>query len=91
VVVPSGRAIQFNGDRDPGCNPRSQPEHQAETKSVSNSEDQGVSYCTRKNAQRPVLSAQQVIGEIQAAQYIQTTARDADRRDAMVIHSEVSC
>jgi hypothetical protein len=36
-----------------------------------------------------MLAAQEIVGEIQASQYIEATTRDTDGRDGVVVHEVI--
>ena len=84
-------SIQFNGQRDTGRNPRGQSENQTEAEPIPHSENQRVSYHSCKHAERPVLSAQQVIRQVETAQHIQTCARNADGCNCVMVHATMWC
>jgi hypothetical protein len=65
----------------------SHAEEEAEAKRITDSKDHGIRYDPCEQAQRSMLSAQQVVSEIQAAQQIAAGACDADSRDCVMVHS----
>ena len=66
--------------------PGSEPEKRTQAEAVANSEDDRVGYSPRQQTQRAMLAAQQVIGEIQAAEHIEATACKTDGRKGVVVH-----
>ena len=78
--------MRFNRDGDAGRNACSEAEEEPEAKAVADSEDDGVGDGASEESERAVLTAQQIIGEIEAAEHIQAGAGDADGRDCVVVH-----
>ena len=56
---------------------------------VADAEDNGVRYGTGKQAQRTVLSPQQVVGQIETSQHIKTGTHNTDDRDGAVVHAMI--
>jgi hypothetical protein len=73
----------------PVAMPEARPKKRPRPRPVPDAEDNGVRYRAGQQPQRIVLSTQQVVGKIQTAQHIKTSARNADGRDRMVVHSMI--
>jgi CRP-like cAMP-binding protein len=82
-------SIKFNRESDARCNTGSKTKEETKTKAVADAENDGVSHCPRKQPQRAMLSPQKVVSQIETTQDIKTAARNADRRQCMVIHSMI--
>lgn len=87
MIQSAGSLIQFDGDSDTAGNSGSQSKEETETKAVADAEDKGVGYGAGEEAQRAVLPTQEVIGEINATEHIETRTGNADRRNGMVVHA----
>src|ERR1700688_4067056 len=86
VEAPSG-SIQFNRKSGARCKAGNKAKEGAQANAVADTEDDGVCYRAREQAQRTVLAAQKVVGKIEAAQHIETAAGNADDFHCMVIHT----
>ena len=89
MILPLGHAIQLHRERYADCKTRCNAKDQAQAQAVTKPEQNRIGDGARQQPQWAMLAAQQVIGEIQAAEHIQTTARDADRCNRMVIHPTI--
>jgi len=87
LVEAASGSIQFNRKSGAGPKAGNKAKEGAETNAVADTEDDGVCHRAREQAQRTVLAAQKVVGEIEAAQHIETAAGNADDRHCMVVHS----
>jgi hypothetical protein len=88
MIQPARGAIELDRQRDTGRNAGSDAEEETETKAVAGAEDNRIRDGASQQSQRTVLTAQQVVSEIEAAQHIETATRNADGREGMVIHFE---
>ena len=86
MIEAAGRAIQFDGYGKAGGEAGRDAKKQSQAKTVSDSEDDGVSYDSSEKPQRTMLATKQIIGKIEAAQHIQAGSGNADGRDGMVVH-----
>src|SRR4029077_5016680 len=89
MIQPTRCPAEFNRQGNTGGQTRSQPKEEAQAKSIADAEDNGVRYGARKQAQRTMLSTQQVIGQIETTQHIKTSARNTDDRDGVVVHAMI--
>ena len=87
MIEAASGSIQFNRKSGAGPKAGNEAKEGAEANAVANAEDDGVRYRAREQAQRTVLAAQKVVGEIEAAQHIETATGNADGRHCMVVHS----
>src|SRR5262249_21371058 len=84
----AGSAVELDRDGKARCKTRDQAKKQSQAEAVSNAENDGVCNYASKQAERAVLSAEQVIGEVEAAYYVETGAGDADSGDDVVIDGQ---
>ncbi len=89
MIQPTRCSTELNRQSDTGGNAGSQAKEETEAKAVADAEDNGVRYRSGKQAQRAVLSTQQVVGQIETTHHIKTGTRNADDRDGMVIHPTI--
>ena len=89
MIQPTRCSTKLNRQSDTGGNAGSQAKEETEAKAVAYAEDNGVRYRSGKQAQRAVLSTQQVVGQIETTHHIKTGTRNADDRDGMVIHPTI--
>lgn len=87
MIQSTSYSIEFgrgsNARRDTG----GEAEEGTEADAVTDAEDDRVGYGPRKQSQWTMLAAQKIVSKIKAAHYIETTARDADACDDVVIQS----
>jgi ketosteroid isomerase-like protein len=86
VIQPARGSIEFDSNGDAGANSGSNSEEETKANAVSDTEDDRVRHRPGKQSQRPMLAAQQVICEIEAPEYIETGAGNADGGDGMMVH-----
>ncbi len=79
-------SIEFNRDREAGCETRGEAKEQTQANAISDSENDRVRHGTGKQPQRAVLSTQQVVGKIKAAQQVKKGPCDADGSYRVVVH-----
>ena len=84
----AGGAVELNCDGDACRQARGQAKEQTETESVSEAKDDRIGNGAGQQAKRAMLSAKQVIGEIEAAQHVKACAGDADGGDDVVIDGQ---
>ena len=89
MVQATSGSTEFNGNGDPGRNPRDEAKEETKANTVADSEDDRVGYRPGKQSQRAVLPAQQIVSEIKAPEHIETAAGDTDGCDRMVVHSVI--
>ena len=89
VTFLAGHAVELDRDGDAGRGAGGKPEEQAEPKAVADSEHDGISDHPGQQPQRTVLAAQQVIGQIEAAEHVETGAGDADGGDCVMVHFSI--
>src|SRR5207244_6938362 len=82
----AGHAVELDRDGDAGRGAGGKPEEQAEPKAVADSEHYRIGDHPGQQPQRTVLAAQQVVGEIEAAEHVETGAGDADGGDCVMVH-----
>ncbi len=63
---------------DAGSQTSGQAKKHTKAKALTDSKNDRVRYRARKQPQRAVLSAQQVVGKVKAAEHIRTGADNAD-------------
>ena len=86
-MIQSARgAIEFNRNGDASCDPRGQAKKGTEAESKADTKNDGVGYGPGEQAQRAVLAAQQVIGEIKAPEHVKAGAGNADGCDRVMVH-----
>jgi len=86
MIEAASRPIEFNRDCDTGRDTGSQAKEETEAKAVADAEDNGVRNGAGEQPQRTVLTAQQVVSEIETAENIKTGTRDTDDGECMVVH-----
>ena len=69
--------------------PAAKPKNRAEAKAVSDAEEPRIRYRAGQQAQGTVMSAEQIVGEIETAQHIEAGTRDAHDSDGVVVHAEI--
>ena len=62
-----------------------EPEDRAASETAAASEEHAIRHGAGESAERPVLAAEQIVREIERAEDIERTARDADQGDGVVI------
>ena len=87
MIEAASGSIQFDRKSGAGTKTGNKAKEGAQTNAVADAENDGVRYCPCEQAQRTVLATQKVVGEIEAAQHIETAAGNADGRRCMVVHS----
>ena len=87
MLQPPSHSIEFDRKSDTGGNAGNKAKEGTETEAIADAEYDGVRYSPRKQSQRAMLSTEEVISKIKTPQHAETTARNADGRDCMVIHS----
>jgi hypothetical protein len=86
MIQPASCSTEFNRQGDASRDTGSQAKKETKAEAVANAEDNGVRHHTGKQPQRTVLTAQQVVSQIETTQNITTDACNADDRDRMVVH-----
>lgn len=89
MIQAASRSVEFNRKCDAGRDTRSQAKEETQAKTVADPEDDGIRYCPGKQPQRPVLSSQQVVSQVETTQHTKTDAGNADCRDCMVVHAPI--
>jgi hypothetical protein len=89
MIQPTRCPAEFNRQGNTAGQTGSQPKEETQAKSIADAEDNGVRYGTGKQAQRTVLSTQQVVGQIETTQHIKTGTRNTDDRDDVVVHAMI--
>ena len=89
MIQPTRCSAEFNRQGNTGGQTGSQPKEETQAKSIADAEHNGVRYGTGKQAQRTVLSTQQVVSQIETTQHIKTSARNTDDRDGVVVHEMI--
>ncbi len=87
MIQSTSSAIEFNRNGDAGCNPGNYTKKEPKAQAIADAEDQRVCDSSCKQAQRAVLSAEQVISKVEAAYHIKTSTRNADGCECVVVHS----
>ena len=86
MVLALRRPIEFNRDGYSGCQPGCHAEDQAQPETITESKQNRIRYGSRQQTQRTMRAAQQVVRQVEAAEHIQATARDADGSNRVVVH-----
>src|SRR5438270_348938 len=86
MIQPTSYSIQFDSSCNTYRKTRSKAEEGTQADTVTDTEHYRVRYDPRKQPQRAMLSTQKVVSKIKASHYIQAAARNADRRNCMVVH-----
>src|SRR5580704_15088820 len=89
MIQPTGCPTEFNRQGNTAGQTGSQPIEETQAQSIADAEDNGVRYGTGKQAQRTVLSTQQVVGQIETTQHIKTSTRNTDDGDGVVVHAMI--
>jgi hypothetical protein len=89
MIQPARCPAEFNREGNTGGDTGSQAKEETEAQAVADAEDNGVCDRAGKEAQRTVLSTQQVVGQIKSAQHIKKGTCDTDERDGMVVHARI--
>jgi hypothetical protein len=89
MIQATSCSIEFNCQGDARRDTGSQAKEETKAQTVAEAEDNGVRYRAREHPQRTVLPTQQIVGKIEATQHIETRARNADRRDCVMVHSTI--
>ena len=79
-------SIEFNRDRDTSCETRGEAKEQTQANAIADAENDRVRHGTGKQPQRAMLSPQQVVGKIKAAQHIKKGPCDAYGSYGVVVH-----
>ena len=79
------RPVEFNGYRDPRGHTRNHAKEKPQSGSISDTEYDRVRHRSRKQPQRPVFAAQQIVSKIQGAQHIEAGRRDAHAGQQVMI------
>ncbi len=79
-------AVELNREGDTSREARSQAEEETQAQAVANAKNDGVGYYTGKQAQRAALTAEKIVGEVEATQHIETGANDAESGEGVVVH-----
>jgi hypothetical protein len=74
----------------PVARPEAKPKKETKANSVADAKHNGVRDGAGKQPQWAVLSAQQVVGKIETTYHIETSTRNADGRDCVVVHSKIA-
>jgi hypothetical protein len=77
MVQTTSRPIELDRDGDTGGKSCGQAKDQTEANAIANSENNRLRYRPCEQTQRTMLSAQQIIGKIKAAQHVKKSTRDA--------------
>jgi hypothetical protein len=89
MVQAASRPIELNRQGNACRNSGDQAEKRTQAQAVTDTEDQRISYRAGKQPQGTVLSAQQIVGEIETTEHVETGAGNTDRREDMVVHSGI--
>jgi|SRR5580698_10808982 len=89
MIQPARCPAEFNRQGNAAGQTGSQPKEETQAKSIANTEDNGVRYGTGKQAQRTVLSTQQVVRQIETTQHIKTSTHNTDDGDGVVVHAMI--
>jgi hypothetical protein len=89
MIQPTSCSTELNRQSDTGGDAGSQAKEETEPEAVADAEDNRVRDRAGKQPQRPVLSTQEVVSQIETTQHIKTRARNADDRDGMVVHPTI--
>jgi hypothetical protein len=89
VIQPPSRSIEFNRERDAGCQTRSQAKEKAQAKPVANSKHNGVSHGPSKQSQRPMLPTQQIVSQVETPDHIQASSGNADSGHNVMVHATI--
>jgi len=77
--------VEFDGQGEPAGEAGGDSEEETQAEAVTDSEDHGVSDRAGQHAERAVLSAEEIVGEVEAAENVQRSADDGDRGDDVMI------
>ena len=86
MIQPTRCPAEFNRQGNTAGQTGSQPKEETQAKPIADAEDNGIRYGTGKQAQRTVLSTQQVVSQIETTQHIKTGTCNTDDRDGVVVH-----
>jgi hypothetical protein len=89
MIQPTRDAVQLDRHRNTYRNTCGKAEEGAEAEAITDPEDNRVRYDPRKQSQWAMLSTQEVVCKVKAAHDVKTAARDADRRNCMMVHSGI--
>ncbi len=89
MIVPVRGTLQFDGDGNAGGGTARDTEEQPEADAVAGSEDDRVSHHPGEQPQRTVLAAQQIVSQVQGAQYVQKNSGDAEGRHQAMVHRTI--
>src|ERR1700740_2234858 len=89
MMQPTRGPAEFNRQGNTAGQTGSQPKEETQAKSIADAEDNGVRYGAGKHAQWTVLSSEQVVGQIETTQHIETGSRNTDDRDGVVVHAMI--
>src|SRR6516225_5354992 len=85
MIQPASGAVEFNRHCNAGRNTGGHAKKETESKTVPDAEDNRVGHRAGKQAQRAMLSTQQVVGQVETPKNIEKSARDADGCGCMVV------
>ena len=90
IMIPAPRrTMQLNRHADPRSDARSQPKKKPQPQCVPDPKYNRISHRSRKQSQRPMLPAQQVISQIKRPKHIQKRPGNTNARDNVVIHRAI--
>jgi hypothetical protein len=89
VILTARGTTELDGQSKAGCESGNNSEKKTESETVADSEHDGVGDDTSKQSQGAMLSAEQVISKVEAAQDIEAASDNADGCDGVVIHGEI--
>jgi hypothetical protein len=78
-------AVELEGEGDPAGQTGSQAKEEAQAETVSDTKDDGIRNGAREQAERAMLSAEEIIGKIEAAEHVKARTGNADSGDDMVV------
>lgn len=78
--------VEFNRYGHACRDSTNKPEKRTEPQAKANPEDNGIGNGAGEPTQRAVLTAEQVVREVEATQDVQTRAGDTDGRECVVVH-----
>src|SRR5262249_15537254 len=86
MILAASCPLELDGDCKAGRDSRSHSKEKCQPKAIANSDIDVLGHNSGEQPQRTVLPSQQIIGEIQAAEHIQTDSGQAGGRNQVVIH-----
>ena len=89
MIQSPSRSIELNRQGDAGRNAGSYAKEQTQANAIADTKDNGVCDSPGQQPQRTVLPTQQVVSEIEAANHIKESARNANGCEYVVVHSKI--